>query len=34
MTNKMPAWDLSDYYQDLHDTKIAEDLQKYQRGGD
>ena len=29
MTSKMPAWDLSDYYQNINDPKILEDLEKY-----
>ena len=32
MTNKMPAWDLSDYYTSMKDAKIAEDLESYRQG--
>ena len=32
MTNKMPAWDLSDYYASIKDAKIAEDLENYRQG--
>ena len=32
MTNKMPAWNLSDYYTSMKDAKIAEDLESYRQG--
>ena len=32
MTNKMPAWDLSDYYKNMADAKIAADLEEYRHG--
>lgn len=32
MTNKMPAWDLSDYYTSIEDPKIAADLEEYRQG--
>ena len=30
--NQLPAWDLSDMYQDINDPKIAKDLEKIRKG--
>src|SRR5574344_1467698 len=31
MKNNMPAWDLSDYYADIKDERISQDLEKYRQ---